>query len=363
MRSFAIASLLGAAFAAPATVFTTGDAPACSVDSAGRTVVHYTNDLHPSFKCTHQSATTCSCTSNHPTHHKGGCQQFDHFASGKTLNSGGDCTDSGAWAGTCANGNLIVDPLMRTADDQCGSCDAGYALSGTSCVAFEGSCTNGALIALTSRTQANHCGSCTGNYYLNGKSCSACSYVSCGSNYNRAGSCSGTVNGFSCVAKACDSNYCNGRGTISGNKVNGCSCTCTGGWFGSTCTNKNGNWGGFSPKPGHSCKNGATTCGCDSRARYFKKEGDPRPWNSGFNGLSTGGNNGLGWGTACNGGGTIVMKRTCMNRWGSGTCANDGYGGSEHNAPCARAYHLSDLQGSFYKTSCYRCQSCFDVED
>ena len=55
------------------TSFTKGDAPLCHVDKQGRTVVHYDSRAHPSFKCSH-SGNKCTCTAQHPTHHKGGCK-------------------------------------------------------------------------------------------------------------------------------------------------------------------------------------------------------------------------------------------------------------------------------------------------
>jgi hypothetical protein len=56
--------------------------------------VYYKDTQHPSFKCTH-SGSTCACTLQHPTHHKGGCKQLESKAAGKILDTGGDCTDSG----------------------------------------------------------------------------------------------------------------------------------------------------------------------------------------------------------------------------------------------------------------------------
>jgi hypothetical protein len=65
------------------------------VDGAGKTHVYYTQEQHPSFKCTHAGA-ACSCTLKHPTHDEGGCKQLESKAiAGKTLGVGGDCTDSG----------------------------------------------------------------------------------------------------------------------------------------------------------------------------------------------------------------------------------------------------------------------------
>ena len=71
-----------------------GAPPICEVDAQGYTHVYYQDTLHPSFKCTH-SGSTCACTLQHPTHHKGGCKQLESKAAGKILDTGGDCTDSG----------------------------------------------------------------------------------------------------------------------------------------------------------------------------------------------------------------------------------------------------------------------------
>ena len=49
----------------------------------------------------------------------------------------------------------------RTQANHCGSCSNGYHLSSKSCLAWVGSCLNGALNVQASRTQANHCGTCS----------------------------------------------------------------------------------------------------------------------------------------------------------------------------------------------------------
>ena len=88
-----------------------GEPPVCEVDVSGKTHVYYTTAQHPSFKCTHTGSTlpvqrqshnvqqlivhTCACTLQHPTHHKGGCKQFESKALGKILYHAGDCTASG----------------------------------------------------------------------------------------------------------------------------------------------------------------------------------------------------------------------------------------------------------------------------
>ena len=46
MRTFAIAALVGTTLAAPATVFTPGQAPKCFVSANGATIVEYTSKLH-----------------------------------------------------------------------------------------------------------------------------------------------------------------------------------------------------------------------------------------------------------------------------------------------------------------------------
>jgi hypothetical protein len=99
-----------------------GAPPICEVDAQGYTHVYYQDTLHPSFKCTH-SGSTCACTLQHPTHHKGGCKQLESKAAGKLLDTGGDCTDSGkntpaptpaptpaVWAGS----DLAADVALMT---------------------------------------------------------------------------------------------------------------------------------------------------------------------------------------------------------------------------------------------------------
>ena len=72
-----------------------GMVPICEVDSNGRTHIYTSSSVHTSYKCTHSGA-SCSCMLQHPTHHRGGCQQFESKAAGnKILNVAGDCSDSG----------------------------------------------------------------------------------------------------------------------------------------------------------------------------------------------------------------------------------------------------------------------------
>lgn len=75
------------------TYFGANDAPKCYVDAAGRTVVRYVDTQHTSFKCTHSNG-QCSCTREHPTHHKGGCKQFAH-TNGQVHQIHGDCAATG----------------------------------------------------------------------------------------------------------------------------------------------------------------------------------------------------------------------------------------------------------------------------
>ena len=95
--------------AAPAQTYF-GDGPSvpkCFVQN-GRTIVHFDEKKHASWKCKFDvnSKTKCSCI-QHPTHHKGKCRVMDHH-NGKTLQVSGDCTASGhnaihgkwgSWAG------------------------------------------------------------------------------------------------------------------------------------------------------------------------------------------------------------------------------------------------------------------------
>jgi len=112
MRSFAIAALVGSA---TAVQFGANDVPTCKVVN-GHTVVSYTANIHPSFKCSHTGG-SCKCTV-HPTHAQGKCREFDH-SDGVNHKVSGDCTASGvnainggwssftAWSAcskTCATG-------------------------------------------------------------------------------------------------------------------------------------------------------------------------------------------------------------------------------------------------------------------
>ena len=68
---------------------------------------------------------------------------------------------------------LEIEPIRRQAllIVQRRTCDGGYYSSSTSCLPFEGSCTNGDLITQSSRTVANHCGTCATGYHISGTSC------------------------------------------------------------------------------------------------------------------------------------------------------------------------------------------------
>eukprot|EP00937_MAST-01D_sp_MAST-1D-sp2_P006351 g6351.t1 len=104
----------------------------------------------------------------------------------------------------------------------------------------------------TTTCGSNHyqAGSCPGaDGRTDGFTCHACSRQNCGAGKYRLGSCHGRIDGYTChecptnwlcdgvnkVKAPCDSNYCNNQGTISGNKVDGCSCACHAGWEGATC--------------------------------------------------------------------------------------------------------------------------------
>jgi len=92
------ALLLLCATAATATKFIAGQAPKCTVDSAGRTIVQYDTAVHASFKCTHTGGSSCSCTLKHPSHHHGGCKQIvarTAYGTMKTHSVHGDCSNNG----------------------------------------------------------------------------------------------------------------------------------------------------------------------------------------------------------------------------------------------------------------------------
>eukprot|EP00930_Biecheleria_cincta_P065321 TRINITY_DN5108_c0_g1_i1.p1 TRINITY_DN5108_c0_g1~~TRINITY_DN5108_c0_g1_i1.p1 ORF type:complete len:960 (+),score=43.62 TRINITY_DN5108_c0_g1_i1:10-2889(+) len=77
------------------------------------------------------------------------------------------------WAGSCQNGYLLPQN-QRTADDQCGGCNAGYYLHANRCVLLQGwigVCQNGDLLPQNQRTAHNQCGSCNPGYYLYAAAC------------------------------------------------------------------------------------------------------------------------------------------------------------------------------------------------
>ena len=99
----------------------------------------------------------CSCSNGSPLRGSSGCSGCSSCNGGYYL-SGKTCA---AYGGSCSNGALITQS-SRTQHNHCGSCNGGYYLSGKTCAAYGGSCSNGALITQSSRTQHNHCGSCNG---------------------------------------------------------------------------------------------------------------------------------------------------------------------------------------------------------
>lgn len=92
---------------------------------------------------------------------------------GYALESNKKCRPYG---GKCAHGNLVHPQSKRKADDQCGTCDPGYVLPrGVShCRPYGGTCTNGHLISQSKRTADDHCGSCKDGYALRSNSCEVC---------------------------------------------------------------------------------------------------------------------------------------------------------------------------------------------
>eukprot|EP00937_MAST-01D_sp_MAST-1D-sp2_P007082 g7082.t1 len=93
----------------------------------------------------------------------------------------------------------------------------------------------------------------------------ACPSMHCNGRGNVSGnqvdgcSCACTASGWqgaTCQTKtACASNYCNNRGTISGNQVDGCTCSnCNAGWEGATCNSKKACSSNY-------CNNGGTVSG------------------------------------------------------------------------------------------------------
>ena len=109
------------------------------------------------------------------------------------------------WGGECANGTLKAQS-ERTADDQCGSCDAGYTLAdnacnnpcdvphakaysdgctvsecdagykldGNACTPWSGGCEGGMLKAQSERTADDQCGSCDPGFRLEEDTCNPC---------------------------------------------------------------------------------------------------------------------------------------------------------------------------------------------
>ena len=68
--------------------------------------------------------------------------------------------------GTCPHGNLAA-PELRTQEDHCASCDAGFYLTRQSaCKSFGGECSNGKLEEQSRRTHEAHCGTCDDGYDL-----------------------------------------------------------------------------------------------------------------------------------------------------------------------------------------------------
>jgi len=56
--------------------------------------------------------------------------------------------------------------VVDTTGHSCSGCQAGYYASGSQCLAYGGSCSNGQILPQAEREQENHCGSCNDGYYL-----------------------------------------------------------------------------------------------------------------------------------------------------------------------------------------------------
>ena len=90
MRAILFAAVVVGIASAADHKFAIGEPASCVVDASGRTIVRYISEVHTSFQCTHTSAGACTCTGQHPTHHKGNCRTFAHL--GRVHQVGGDCS-------------------------------------------------------------------------------------------------------------------------------------------------------------------------------------------------------------------------------------------------------------------------------
>jgi predicted outer membrane repeat protein len=115
--------------------------PVCEVDASGYTHVFYHSTQHPSFKCTHTDATTCTCVT-HPTHNTGGCKQFESKLAGKHVEGGGDCTDSGKDPTFWTGADLAAHVQHTTSTEPI------HLASGTFAWSSEVSCTTSRTITL-----------------------------------------------------------------------------------------------------------------------------------------------------------------------------------------------------------------------
>ena len=291
MRSIAIAALVGTVAATPATIFADGAPPHCEIDSSGRTVIHYTVAKHASFKCSH-SGNTCSCVL-HPTHHDGGCMQFDHNDGvTKTLKIQGDCSDTGknhingGWSGW-------------------GNCDSNGNKYRT--------CTNPAPFH---------------NNFVNGAECTAdgssavttCPRNGGWGNFGNWGNCNSSGNKYR--YRSCDNpTAINGGATCSGSTSDVTTCPRNGGW------GNFGNWGGCNSSGNkyryRSCNNPTAInggAGCGSA----NSQSTTCPRNGGWGGFG-------GWGgcnRSCGWSGLKYRYRSCNNP----TAINGGAGCGSANS-------------------------------
>ena len=116
MRAILFAAVVVGIASAADHKFAIGEPASCVVDASGRTIVRYISEVHTSFQCTHTSAGACTCTGQHPTHHKGNCRTFAHL--GRVHQVGGDCsglataitTTTAAPATTTKEGHAVLGP-------------------------------------------------------------------------------------------------------------------------------------------------------------------------------------------------------------------------------------------------------------
>eukprot|EP00937_MAST-01D_sp_MAST-1D-sp2_P005276 g5276.t1 len=198
--------------------------------------------------------------------------QFDHVLNNDEMVGMFAATRPACASDYCKNGGTVSGNLV----DGC-TCACASGWEGATCQASVNDCAPNPCKNGGACTDGHESYTCTCEAHTSGTNCET--KAACDSNYcNDRGTvggnkydgctcsdCTGNYEGDRCNdKKACASDHCKNQGTLGGNLVDGCTCACTHGWTGATCQ---ASVNDCAPNP---CNNGGTctdghndyTCTC-----------------------------------------------------------------------------------------------------